>query len=85
MTEAELGQTFRVYSASYCGYCRAAIGLLKARDYPLEVIDVTTDWDLRAELKRLTGQHTVPQIFRGERHVGGYEELVRHLAEEARG
>ena len=71
-----------MYSSGLCPYCFAAKRLLSARGVPFEEIDVDFDPERRAEMVvRASGRHTVPQIFIGEHHVGGYDEL--HALERA--
>ena len=65
----------RVYTASYCSFCRRAKDLLRARAIAFEEIDVTTDYDRRRWLVETTGRRTVPQIFVGDEAIGGYDEL----------
>jgi glutaredoxin 3 len=68
--------TVRMYTTTYCGYCRMAKRFLKeAKGVDVEEIDVTGDSAARATLTRKTGQSTVPQIFIGDVHVGGYTDL----------
>ena len=70
-----------LYTASHCGYCRAAKSLLQSLEVAFEEIDLTHDYARRQELMETTGQRTVPQIFVGETHVGGFMELrALHLA-----
>jgi glutaredoxin 3 len=65
----------RIYTASYCSFCRHAKELLRARGIAFEEIDVTADARTREWLVTATGRRTVPQIFIGEKSIGGYEEL----------
>ena len=65
-----------MYSSRFCPYCHAAKRLLEARGVAFEEIDVDFQPERRTEmLARAGGRHTVPQIFVGERHVGGCDEL----------
>jgi len=67
----------RMYSSGYCAYCRRAEALLAARGVQdIQTLRVDLDPQLRAEMMRITGRRTVPQIFINERHVGGYEDLA---------
>ncbi len=66
----------RIYTTRICGYCVAAKRLLAARGIPYEEIDVTGDDAKRAWLVEATHRRTVPQIFIGERPIGGYDELA---------
>jgi glutaredoxin 3 len=51
--------------------------LLDQKGIAVREIDVTSDPATRAWLREVTGQHTVPQIFVGERSIGGYRELYQ--------
>ena len=66
-----------LYTTQFCGYCRAAKNLLRAKGLDYEEIDVGFDPDKRADMvQRAGGPRTVPQIFIHGRHVGGYDELA---------
>jgi glutaredoxin 3 len=70
-------QMVKMYSTLVCPYCVHAKALLKKRGVELiEDIRVDLDPAQRAEMMALTGRRTVPQIFIGDIHVGGCEELV---------
>lgn len=76
-------KAIRVYTTSYCGYCARAKELLRNKGVLFQELDVTGDDAARAQLVEMSGgQRTVPQIFIGELHVGGYSDLARL---EARG
>jgi glutaredoxin 3 len=64
-----------MYATRWCPYCVAARGLLAALGVRFEEIDVGGDPALRARMERESGRHTVPQIWIGERHVGGFDDL----------
>ena len=71
-----------VYSTLLCPYCHRAKALLRKKGVHFTEIDVSMDVEKRAEMtKRAHGRHTVPQIFIGETHVGGCDDL--HALEEA--
>lgn len=66
-----------VYSTGYCGYCEQAKALLKSKNVAFNEVRVDEDPAARQEmLARSNGQRTVPQIFIGHRHVGGYDALT---------
>jgi len=70
--------TVRVYTTTYCPFCARAKELLRAKGVLFEEIDVTGDDAARAQLTEMSGgQRTVPQVFIGELHVGGYSDLAR--------
>jgi glutaredoxin 3 len=66
-----------IYTSGFCGYCVAAKNFLKNRgvDYTEVRIDVEAG-KLAEMLERSGGRRTVPQIFIGGAHVGGYDDLV---------
>lgn len=65
-----------IYTKPSCGYCHAAKRLLAAKGVAFDEIDVAGDANrYREMLKRAEGGHTVPQIFIGEIHVGGFDEM----------
>jgi glutaredoxin 3 len=67
----------KIYTTTYCGFCRRAKDLLTKKGVPYEEIDVTTDDSMRAKLVEMSGgQRTVPQIWIGETHVGGYSDMA---------
>ncbi|MEY4979881.1 MAG: glutaredoxin 3 [Pseudomonadota bacterium] len=66
----------KMYTSAYCPYCIRAKALLQARGVTqLEEIVVDGQPALRAHMKTLTGRTSVPQIFIGNTHVGGCDDL----------
>ena len=66
----------RIYSARYCPYCTAAKSVLKRKGVPFIEIDIGGNWERRDEMiEKANGRVTVPQIFIGDLHVGGSDEL----------
>lgn len=64
-----------LYSTDWCSYCRAAKSFFAQRGIPYTEIDLTGDDAGREALTARTGRTTVPQIFIGQTHVGGYDDL----------
>src|SRR5262249_41075588 len=65
-----------IYTARYCPYSAAAKALLKRKGVAFKEFDIGGNWELRDEMiKRANGQVTVPQIFIGQTHVGGNDDL----------
>lgn len=64
-----------IYTSPWCGYCRRAKKLLQDKNLVFTEIDVGGDGDLRDQMMARSGRDTVPQIFIGEQHVGGCDEL----------
>lgn len=65
-----------IYSTHVCPYCRMAERLLEKKGVPMEKVMVDENPARREEMTRLTGRTSVPQIFVGNTHVGGYLELA---------
>ena len=65
-----------MYQTDWCPFCRRAEALLRAKGVvEIEMIDVVLDAKGRAALQAKTGRRTVPQIYIGETHVGGCDDL----------
>ena len=70
-------QPVEMYYSPLCGYCHAAKRLLDSKGVDYSGINVLEEPPRRSEMMdRAHGRHTVPQIFIGETHVGGYDELA---------
>jgi glutaredoxin 3 len=65
-----------VYLAGWCPYCERARSLLSKKGIQFREIDVDDDPRLREEMIARSGRRTVPQIFIGEKHVGGCDDLL---------
>ena len=67
----------RMYTTEYCPYCVRAKALLKQRGVA-EIAEIRVDLNPaeRDTMMRITGRRTVPQIFIGDTHVGGCDDLV---------
>jgi len=65
-----------IYSSVLCGYCHAAKRLLDAKG--VNYLEVTVDGNpqIRQQAMERSGQRTVPQIWIGERHIGGFTDLA---------
>ena len=65
-----------IYSGSPCPYCEAAKALLKSKNISFEELNIWQDPSKAKEmLQRTNGARTIPQIFIGDKYVGGYNEL----------
>ena len=66
----------KIYTTPICPYCVRAKSLLKKKGVPFEEVDVFLDSDARDEMEsKSNGRRSVPQIFVGESHVGGCDDL----------
>ncbi len=69
--------TVEIYTSPLCGYCHAAKRLLTDKNASFSEIDVLADPARRKEMvQRANGRRTVPQIFIGATHVGGYDDIA---------
>jgi glutaredoxin 3 len=64
-----------IYTRQYCGFCSAAIRLLRDKGIDYQEIDATGAPDKREEMIQRSGRMTFPQIFIGDAHVGGCDDL----------
>ena len=70
-------QTVKMYTTAVCPYCVRAKQVLKAKGVEqIEEIRVDTSPELREHMMQITGRRTVPQIFIGDTHVGGCDDLM---------
>lgn len=68
--------TVEMYTSPLCGFCHAAKRLLKSKDISIVEINILGNSARRQEMMgRARGRHTVPQIFIGDTHVGGCDDL----------
>ena len=65
-----------MYATDWCPFCVRAEKLLVSKGANVKKINVEEQPDRRAEMVEITGRRTVPQIFIGDRHVGGHDDLV---------
>ncbi len=68
--------TVVMYRTKFCPYCMRADRLLKSKGVEYQAINVGSDQALWKEMEEKSGRNTVPQIFIGEHHIGGYDDLA---------
>ena len=71
MTRSEI----LIYTSTICPYCIMAKRLLDKKGAPYHEINVDRDPGMREKMMRDTQRRTVPQIYIGDRHIGGFDEL----------
>jgi glutaredoxin 3 len=64
-----------MYATAACPFCQSAERLLAAKGAQIEKIRVDLEPERRAEMQQKSGRRTVPQIWIGERHIGGCDDL----------
>jgi glutaredoxin 3 len=68
--------TVKMYCTAVCPYCQMAEKLLNRKGITaIEKIRVDLQPELRAHMMEITGRRTVPQVFIGDRHIGGFDDL----------
>ena len=73
-----------LYGADWCGYCARARNLLKSEGFDLQWYELDEDVSREEVAERIGAPfRTVPQIFIEDEHIGGYDDLVRHLGSRA--
>jgi glutaredoxin 3 len=71
-----MGAKVKMYTTAVCPYCNMAERLLQSKGVAeIEKIRVDLEPEQRAEMMEKTGRRTVPQIYIGETHVGGFDDL----------
>jgi glutaredoxin 3 len=70
------GAAVTVYTAGFCGQCIRALALLDRRGIAYREVSVEDHPDLREELLAKSGRRTLPQVYVGDRFIGGAEELA---------
>ncbi len=65
-----------IYTRPFCGFCARALGLLSEKGVGVTEVEAGFDPARRREMIARSGASTFPQIFVGERHIGGCDELL---------
>jgi len=65
-----------IYTRPFCGFCAHALSVLKAKKADFTEIEAGFDPALRKEMEQRSGRSTFPQIFIGDQHIGGCDDMV---------
>ncbi len=65
-----------IYTRPFCGFCARAVSLLEAKGVDFTEIEAGMDPARRREMVERSGRSTFPQIFIGDRHIGGCDDLL---------
>ncbi len=65
-----------IYTRPYCPYCTRALALLAEKGVQFEEIEAGSDMEKRREMIERSGRATYPQIFIGDRHIGGCDDMM---------
>lgn len=68
-------KTVRMYTTRVCPFCIMAKRLLNQKGVPIEEVRVDENFAEREKMMQISGRRTVPQIFVGDTHVGGFDDL----------
>ena len=69
--------SIQIYATRWCPYCQLAKRLLERKGQRWDEVDLEADPERRREMIERSGRTTVPQIWIGERHIGGFDDLAR--------
>lgn len=74
-----------IFGRPSCGFCTRAISLCEARGYQFKWVDMMQEGITKADIAQKIGKpvHTVPQIFVGEQHIGGYDEFSAFVRQQS--
>ncbi|MFT7224155.1 MAG: glutaredoxin 1 [Cellvibrionaceae bacterium] len=74
-------KSFTIFGRPDCGYCVRAKQLLESKDFEYRWVDINKEGISKADLEETVGKtvETVPQIFHGTQHIGGYTELNSYI------
>lgn len=77
-------QRITIFGKASCGYCRRAKQLCESNELDFRYIDIHEEGISQADLEKTIGKpvHTVPQIFHGQQHIGGYTEFEAFFREQ---
>ena len=70
-----MAKKFTVYFSPFCPYCTMAFRLLDQLDYSFDSINLLEEPEKRTEMESLSQRTSVPQIFYGDVHIGGFDDL----------
>lgn len=65
-----------IYTSAFCGYCSAAKNILQRKGASFSEVRIDHVPGAREKMMELSGRRTVPQIFIGDHHVGGHDDLL---------
>ena len=68
-------KSITIYSSYYCPFCHSAKALLARKGLSFDEINVDNDRQLRQEMTQKSGRTSVPQIWIGDQHIGGCDDL----------
>ncbi|WP_415756947.1 glutaredoxin 3 [Pseudomonas sp. LT1P18] len=69
--------TVTLYTTDTCPYCRSAKSLLASKGVTMQEINIQREPDKLEEMLNRSGRRSVPQIFIGDRHIGGFDDLAK--------
>ena len=76
MSESDDTPNVVMYTSAFCGYCAGAKSLLGKKGVEFTEIRIDKEAGMREEMEQRSPRESVPQIFIGDRHIGGFDDLV---------
>lgn len=72
---------FTIFGRPGCGFCSRAKQLCEIKNYKYKYVDIWEEGISKEDLEKTTGKpvHTVPQVFHGDQHIGGFDDLERYV------
>ena len=73
-----------IYGRSGCGFCTRAVELCEVKNIPCRYVDIVAEGISKADLGEKAGKTvtTVPQVFVGEQHIGGFDEFSHYMKQQ---
>lgn len=65
-----------IYTTGFCGYCHSAKSFLQSQEIEFEEIPIDKERGMREQMVERAGRTSVPQIFVGDTHIGGYDDMM---------
>ena len=75
-TDPKMPSGIVMYESDWCGFCRAARRLLESKGWTYESRLVDGNAALREAMQERSGRTSVPQVYFGERHIGGFDDMA---------
>jgi glutaredoxin 1 len=74
-------QSFTIFGRPGCGFCTAAVSLCERLNYKYKYVDIWAEGISKEDLAKSAGKpvQTVPQVFHGENHIGGFDDLQEYV------
>lgn len=81
-SETDSVEKFTIFGRPGCGYCERAKQLCEIKGFEYRYVDIWAEGISKEDLEKTVGKpvHTVPQIFHGKKHIGGFDDLNEYVS-----